>query len=82
MSRAELLRLADDGDRVELVRALELETGRTHLTCEPGKPLTESEKLLDEALWYARAGDLDEATYRLSMVDEDEDEENDEWEDD
>jgi hypothetical protein len=71
MSNAELLRLARAGDQAELVCALELKTRATHATSTPGQPLTESEKLLDEALWYARLGDLDEAKYRLSMADED-----------
>jgi hypothetical protein len=68
MSKADLLRLARSGDQAELVRALELETRATHCTSTAGQPLHEGEKLLDEALWYARAGDLDEAAYRLSMV--------------
>jgi hypothetical protein len=63
----DLLRIARSGDQAELVRALELETRETHCVSTPGHPLTESEMLLDEALWYARHGDLDEAIYRLSL---------------
>lgn len=51
------------------------------MTCSPGQPLTEQEKLLDEALWYARNGDLDEAAYRIgqaSTFDDDPDDEDDE----
>jgi hypothetical protein len=64
---SEFLRLARSGDAAELVRQLELATRETHATITPGQPLDESEKLLDEALWYARHGDLDEAIYRLSL---------------
>lgn len=64
---AEFLRLARAGDQAELIRALETMTLRAHATCSPGIPLHVSDQLRDEALWYARQGDLDEAIYRLSL---------------
>lgn len=64
----DLIKLAHAGNQVDLVRALEFETRETHRTSAPGVKLSEDEKLQDEALWYARAGDLDEAAYRLSMI--------------
>lgn len=71
MSNTELLQLANSGDQAGLIAGLERKTRPTHGTCRPGQQLTESEKLRDEALWYARHGDLEEAAYRLAMVDDD-----------
>jgi hypothetical protein len=67
MTGNRLLQLARSGDQAELVRALERATAFTHQINQRGVPMTETEKLLDEALWYARNGDLDEAAYRLSL---------------
>lgn len=64
----ELLRLARSGDIKELAIQLELMTRETHQTCQRGRLLSERQKLLDEALWYARHGDLSEATYRLEQA--------------
>jgi hypothetical protein len=50
---------------VELRRELESLTAAVHCTSTRGTPLNETEKLLDEALWYLRAGDVDEMAYRL-----------------
>jgi hypothetical protein len=69
---SDLLDLARAGNQVDLVRALEFETACVHCVGQGGRQLTESEKLIDEALWYAKHGELDEAAYRLSMVDDDE----------
>lgn len=82
MSEAELLRLAQSGDQAGLVHALEIETSKTHHVTDRGLPMSESQKLLDEALWYARRGDLDEARYRLSMVEDHFEDDEDDWEDD
>jgi hypothetical protein len=67
MSNGSLIRLARAGDQQELVRRLEAITARTHDVSKPGIEMSESQKLFDEALWYARQGDLDEAIYRLSL---------------
>ena len=74
LSAAEILDIAIiDKDFAECIRQLELSAARTHHTSSPGVDLTESEKLVDEALWYARAGDWDEAIYRLEQADDNED---------
>lgn len=64
----ELLRLARSGDVKELAVQLELATRETHQTRQRGQQLSERQKLLDEALWYARHGDLSEAKYRLEQA--------------
>jgi hypothetical protein len=63
-----LLRVAERGDVAQLVERLDLAARSTHCTSTGGVPLTEDEKLIDEALWYARHGDIDEAKYRVSML--------------
>lgn len=62
---SQLMDLSDRGEHDELRRELETMTSDVHRTCTPGILLTETEKLLDEALWHLRAGDIEEATYRL-----------------
>ena len=63
-----LLWLAEHGERDELERELELATRSIHQTSTRGMKLSETEKCLDEALWYARAGEYDEALYRLQQA--------------
>lgn len=58
-------------DAPALVAQLQFMTGKTHGSGQR-KPMDENEKLLDEAFWYASRGEIDEALYRLSMVDDDE----------
>lgn len=62
----ELLSLAHCGDLAELARELAFATTITHRG--GGGQMTETEKLLDEAHWYARHDDLSEATYRLEQA--------------
>lgn len=63
----ELLKLARSGDVRELTAQLDLATRDQHHATVRGIKLSEAEKLLDEAYWYARHGDLSEATYRLEQ---------------
>lgn len=67
LNRFDLIDLARKGEVAEMIRQLELKTAKTHHVNNPGVEMSESQKLLDEALWYAKAGDLDEAIYRLSL---------------
>ena len=60
-------------DACALVEQLQFMTAKTHGSAQR-RPMTESEKLLDEAFWYASWSDLDEAIYRLSMIDDEENE--------
>lgn len=62
-----LLETALSGDLPRLRERLENASRRIHQTSTGGAPLTESEQLIDEALVYARLGDLDEATHRLRL---------------
>lgn len=57
-------------EHAELQRELEILLSSVHLTSNAGIPLTETEKLLDEALWYLRARDFDEATYRVEQAED------------
>lgn len=59
-------------DAPALVAQLRLMTAKTHSSYQR-KPMSEGEKLLDEAFWYASRGELDEALYRLSLIDDDSD---------
>lgn len=63
-----LFELARRREFAELTRRLELATRETHATSTRGAPLSEIQKLLDEALWYAQAGDFEEAVYRLEQT--------------
>lgn len=59
-----LLEMAESGDLAALTKRLAdvvggFGAGRSQMT--------ESEQLIDEALTYARLGDLDEATFRLRL---------------
>ena len=66
--RETLLQTAQSRDVKELVRRLELVTQQTHhINCRFFQ-LSETEKLWDEALWYARRGDINEAIYRLEQA--------------
>lgn len=56
-------------DAPALVDHLRYMTGKTH-SVGRGSQMDECEKLLDEAFWYARHGEFDEALYRLSSVQE------------
>ncbi len=60
-------------DAPALVAQLRLMTAKTHGS-QQRKPMTEDQKLLDEAFWYASRGELDEALYRLSMIDDENEE--------
>ncbi len=62
-----LLETARSGDLANLIERLEHASRQTHETCTGGVPLSESQRLIDEALTYAKLGDLDEATYRLRL---------------
>lgn len=53
-----------------LVEQLRFMSAKTHASGHR-KPMSESEKLLDEAFWYAQRGEIDEVLYRLSMIDDD-----------
>lgn len=68
-------------DAHALIAQLAFMTTKTH-AFDHRKPMDENEKLLDEAFWYAKHGDIDEANYRLSMLDHTAvDDDEDDWED-
>lgn len=59
-----LLETAESGDLVHLTERLALACGNF----QSGRSqLSDDERLLQEALWYARHDDLDEAKFRLRL---------------
>jgi hypothetical protein len=62
-----LLHTAQRRDLPRLIERLEYATN-SHRSDRA--PLEAGEQLLDEALWYAKAGDIDEAIFRLRCRDE------------
>jgi hypothetical protein len=65
-----LIEIAQRGDYREFTEQLRAMTAKTHGRSDR-KPMTEDEKLLDEAYWYAQHGEFDEAIYRLSQAESD-----------
>lgn len=61
-----LLALARRGDLSRLLPALEMAVRRFG-SVNSRVEMSDTEKLIDEALTYARLGDLDEATHRLRL---------------
>lgn len=66
MSRETLIETARRGDLVRLTERLDHHSRITHGTRERGGILL-VDQLIDEALTYAKLGDLDEATFRLRV---------------
>jgi hypothetical protein len=62
-----ILELAREGNRQALLDRLEPIVRRIHLTGTRAQELPEHDKLMEEALTYARLGDLDEAAHRLKL---------------
>ena len=62
-----LLQTARRGDLRLLTERLKGASRNIHSTSRGGQTLTLTDCLIDEALYYARRGDLDEATLRLRL---------------
>lgn len=62
-----LIEIAESGDFREFTEQLRAITAKTHGSRQR-EPMTEDEKLLDEAYGYAQRGEFDEAIYRLSQA--------------
>lgn len=59
-----LLRIAERGDVALLIERLEKVVGPMHAG-RGGRNLSQSDLLLDEALWYAKRGEITDAIVRL-----------------